>query len=414
MGSFFTNIQIYTGKEPKQDIQNVIRALDGWAMDKDYIAAKKGKTPDRTIALAAANDGRWITVYDEGSEDQEDEVMNELLATLSSRLQAIVVGITVHDSDLLWMRMYENGEPVDSYSNEYMYWDNEPSPEQKLEMDGHPERWQRLLGKKDPKELRQAWDTQEAFVEDKLHLAAQALDMDMKHCMTGYNYNHLARDLTRLRYVYGGKREPAYEIIKEGPPDLEVLYGPGEISSGFTNGTHVEMDYNYIFDCQSIGGPTTGLAVVIWGKAIDEGILQVAKVIGMVKKGQFQQEPMEATIQKKLDETNKQSCFEAIIKDYPIPEGVVWKLTDKLNKMEKEKRSEGSNIFMLYIQFKPEKAENSDFRISFIPFGQSGDKQKAYIIETKKDILTPNEKLKQQMERMEREQKAIEEENTNL
>lgn len=395
MGSFFTNIQIYTRKDQSITLQDAVDALKVWAGEKQYREAPKGKPADRTLALAPSANGKWITVYDGESEEQETEVMDELLTAISKQLQTTLIGVTVHDSDLLSMRMYENGSLIDYFSNEYMYWDREPTPEEKHSFDGDPEKWKPLLGENTPDALREAWDTEEVFVEDRLYKTAKLLDMEHKHCLTGYNYNHKAQYLTKLRYNYGTKRQPAYTIIKTGLPKLKLTVLFDSISSRVSNTEEDECIYQFILF--NTGGPAKGLAVLVWGEAVDQGIVDVTNITA--HKGKYNKESTSiTTIDKLLDEENQIYYYAARFDDFEIPDGIVWNKIGKMNKKEIEKKISEDNITKVNVKISRIKPEDSKIHICFIPRGTPKDDRPHYTLPVNKDAMNPHEKALVEMD----------------
>src|SRR2546423_14770558 len=87
MGNFYTN---YTLRGPSQ--QAVAAALAG---------RKATVTPLH---------GGCVVVFDEASDDQDQERIVELAARLSSELRCPVLAVLNHDDDILWYQLYEFGK----------------------------------------------------------------------------------------------------------------------------------------------------------------------------------------------------------------------------------------------------------------------------------------------------------------
>jgi hypothetical protein len=98
MGNFYTN---YTLRGPSR--QSVIAALAG-----------------RSAIVSPAQDG-CVVVYDEESEEQDEEIIAELAARLSGELQCPLLAVYNHDDSILWYRLYVSGELVDDYNSDPGY-----------------------------------------------------------------------------------------------------------------------------------------------------------------------------------------------------------------------------------------------------------------------------------------------------
>ena len=107
MGNVYTN---YTLRGASQ--QRVARALAG----------------RKAIVTTAQHD--CVVVFDEQSDEQNLEYISELATRLSREFSCSVLAVLNHDDDILWYRLYENGEMSDEYDSSPGYFDPaaEPSP----------------------------------------------------------------------------------------------------------------------------------------------------------------------------------------------------------------------------------------------------------------------------------------------
>jgi hypothetical protein len=96
MGSFYTNITLRTA-----DQKQVVDALNG-----------AGRT-----AFVSQPERGCIVVYDSDTEDQDNDVLRELGDTLSAALRCPALAVLIHDDDLLWYTLHENGRVVDEYAS---------------------------------------------------------------------------------------------------------------------------------------------------------------------------------------------------------------------------------------------------------------------------------------------------------
>jgi hypothetical protein len=93
MGAFFTNLQIRNGAT-----KAICTAWPRLAKSRAYVSpARNG----------------WVTVYAEATEDQSEPPMLSLAEGLSHMFKTDVLGLLVHDSDIVMYWLYRCGEPLD-------------------------------------------------------------------------------------------------------------------------------------------------------------------------------------------------------------------------------------------------------------------------------------------------------------
>ncbi len=107
MGNFYTN---YTLRGPSQEA--VAEALVG-----------------RSAFVTPAFNGS-VVVYDEQSDEQDEDAIIELAGWLSREFRCPVLSVLNHDDDILWYQLFLNGVLTDEYDScpDYFDPDAEPSP----------------------------------------------------------------------------------------------------------------------------------------------------------------------------------------------------------------------------------------------------------------------------------------------
>ena len=105
MGNFYTN---YTLRGPDQ--QAVAAALAG-----------------RSALVAPVNNG-CVTVFDEQSDEQDQEAIAELASGLSRRFRCPVLAVLNHDDDIFCYQLYLSGELTDEYDSCPDYFDPDAEP----------------------------------------------------------------------------------------------------------------------------------------------------------------------------------------------------------------------------------------------------------------------------------------------
>src|SRR3954471_16260707 len=103
MGSFLTNVQVFAGERPVEDVRTaIIAALRSRAAEAGLVedATLADDDAERIVMIGPAGSEPWIAVYDKLTEDQDPESLSELGSALS-RVGAAAVTVLVHDSDIL-------------------------------------------------------------------------------------------------------------------------------------------------------------------------------------------------------------------------------------------------------------------------------------------------------------------------
>src|SRR5687768_17801551 len=86
VGNFYTNITLRSG-----DTDRIVKSL----------------TEVRRTALVAPPSDGFSVVYDEASEEQDPQVIDEVVSHVSSRLGCAALVVVNHDDDFLWFGLYE-------------------------------------------------------------------------------------------------------------------------------------------------------------------------------------------------------------------------------------------------------------------------------------------------------------------
>jgi len=105
MGAFYVN---YTVKLADQ--KSVVNALGG---RKAFVSPERNGT---------------VVVFDQESDNQDQNAIAKLAAHLSTGLHCIVFAALVHDSDILWYQLYQEGRLSDQYNSTPDYWSAKSEP----------------------------------------------------------------------------------------------------------------------------------------------------------------------------------------------------------------------------------------------------------------------------------------------
>lgn len=115
MGTFLTNIHIYSEREKNDEVLlDVSNSLRNMAKKESYIEAKDNEFADRTIIVSATQNPKWFVILDENSESQDIRILESISETESQLSQISALYILIHDSDYLQFGLYKDGCKRDS------------------------------------------------------------------------------------------------------------------------------------------------------------------------------------------------------------------------------------------------------------------------------------------------------------
>ena len=266
MGSFFTNVQVSTGGRTIDEIHAAIvaalrqRARETGLEEDETLSDEEA---ERTIMVAPPGPEPWITVYDEITEDQDPDTRRDLGEALS-RVGGAAITVLVHDSDILEMRLCQNGAQVDVYNSYPNYFVQDPNKTREPPV-GNAALWGTVLAPgATPEALRAAWEVRETFAEWALPRIAVLLGWNREWCAEGFRYlADVADDLTGFtRLAFRPSAETAHgrpPLFADGPPRFEQgTWSPElRVEVGGSETAHVSF--------RSVGGAGQGIQSVIWG-----------------------------------------------------------------------------------------------------------------------------------------------------
>ncbi|MGO8670083.1 MAG: ankyrin repeat domain-containing protein [Capsulimonadaceae bacterium] len=167
MGRFIDNLHVYGKTE-----QEVAVALKPRLLCDAYVAT---------------SGERWVSVYPGEQQDTDT-----LAKDVSIALSAAVLLVAVHDSDVTWYALYENGTALDEYNSRPDYFERVSDIERKR-VSGNAE----VLVRYAPPgtsvdRIRRALNGKEMFAERKLSTIAKLLGIDDQYAIASMRY--LKRD----------------------------------------------------------------------------------------------------------------------------------------------------------------------------------------------------------------------------
>ncbi|MBM7568630.1 hypothetical protein [Paenibacillus sacheonensis] len=273
MGAFFANVQVFTGSmDNGEAVLHIQSAIRSWMKQTGYeeIPENDHSEADRTFLVGEVYNGRWLTVYDQELASQ-DGTLEELAAFISRESSAPTVGVLVHDSDLMLLRLFEQGKRIDTVVNDLTMYNEMFGKSRKR--NGSLNKWKPfLLPGRSEQELRQAWEKRTVFAEENVAAVAETVGWHPEECSSDYQRieeSSLSTLYTSLRFREINKRPPHFE--ENGPPKLTY--------TGYR--TFIQCSSGQVvterFGLRNQGRRFTGLQVAIWGDTLSKGWMEVVE-----------------------------------------------------------------------------------------------------------------------------------------
>lgn len=287
MGSFFTNVQLFVhGRDEAEMTRLLLKELGAIAEDAGLAPTEPGEEPDRSILIE--HGGGILSVFDEATEGQDGETISELASRLARALSAQAMTVTVHDSDVLYLSLWdEKGNALDAYNSRPDFF-GKVSAAEKKRVAGDPAKWSAFLREgATPADLSTVWKEKRLFCEETLGKTLDLLGIDRERATVGYDYAQ-ATGRTYERLSFRARVRPAHEMKATGATRFSTMsYAEKtELSRGFP--AHIT------FSAKNEGGASGGMSVVVAGDAIERGLVDITQcqlVIGLPQDGNVVEAP---------------------------------------------------------------------------------------------------------------------------
>ena len=306
MGAFFTNIQLRTSSFDKAEITDkVIEYIRNYNEETGFIKVDNEEDADKTIIISLPNDSEWLSIYDEGMEDQGSRKLNKLSSGLSKQFETTALSILVNDSDSIYVGLNVNGILKDSISNLSKEIDFNKSK---------PNVWTDILSDNYSfDDIKTAWQNKSVFVEDFLTEFAKFINLDNLKLLTGYNYinEEKPNEGIKLNFAQKDKKKTA----ELGLPKFRMLAGAAivDVKEGEKQNIEWILTNN--------GTSSKGVDVVVAGECIEKALL-IPEIVqtNYVRQQLNKQNEFKATFVETVATTGEK-IFYARIEDIYIPKG---------------------------------------------------------------------------------------------
>ncbi|RKH68157.1 hypothetical protein D7X96_17850 [Corallococcus interemptor] len=316
MGAFFTNFQVHTGGlSPGVARERLLSGLRERLVGLGLVEAGPGVPVTRRWCVAPASQGPWLAVYDEATEGQDDAMLEAGALLLSSVLPSAVVGVRVHDSDVLDLWLAKEGPVVDRFRNWPGYFTGKPIPSRRTgRLAGRPEAWRELLVSGAPDLLRAAWDAPPTRqgASEILGRLAPLLGWDSDRVTVGFRS---LPDAVRAGCTVLALR-PAASPVTAPSTRLPALGHEGGVGPSLNARVGEQLTLSAV--AHNTGGALRGLSIVLFGQALEDGLVTpgvAALTLGAPEDGREQEAPLSAS------RIGEQWVWEAHFSDTLLPEG---------------------------------------------------------------------------------------------
>jgi hypothetical protein len=263
MGEFYYSVQVYAGEGGGQEM--LPRLLDAVRLNADEIGftITDDEDTDRDMLVSLPGPGRWITIYDDITG------LDALAERLSALLSTPTVVLADGDGESVEARLFRDGKSVDYVEVRPDYYTEHHTAKEKEALAGHPALWKDLLASgKQPADLQAAWQD----VHGMIGATAECLGMDRHAVCNNLEYELKDGEDLPARFVrigFRAKEPPLFRVKGEGPPIIEMILHTPE--------TTVEKGSSFALEmgARNKGMASRGLSVIVWGPAIDEGIVTI-------------------------------------------------------------------------------------------------------------------------------------------
>lgn len=275
MGTFLTNIQSISNTLAIDQVrQLVIETIRERMHSLWHVEVTEEKNSDRTIFIGPSTSSDWISIYDQGTEQQEITELEAIASILSEAVNGMSVAILVHDSDLLELRLFRHGNPMKMFCNWPDYFADQNNLAQSRAEDGagHTKAWRDLLlNSSTEQDLRAAWESSSTFEEASkiLERMAPLVGWNSEWATVGFDSITERLSLTCKKLYFQKKKS---QISYSKPPLLAYEGGVDELKA------YVGAPLTLSVVAHNTGRASQGITIVVWGPAFDEGIVDPTTV----------------------------------------------------------------------------------------------------------------------------------------
>ncbi len=279
MGHSFANIHVDIA-ETSRDAEAVADQLAADLGHGDYYReVDDADDSDRTIAVAPSDGDGWVTSYDSRTRHQNLGGLEREASERSATLDRPVVGVLMHDGDVLELRLADDGDLVDRFSSDPYYFGSPEEiygVEEGEQLRGDPSIWADTLAVEvDEAELRDLWhgDTRLDDADKLLESTIDVFGWSRERATVGYlDLQETGVDeVTELRHFELVDWQEYVERV-EGPPSFQPAGSQVPEDCAVGEGRKLSVSVT------NEGGAAEGLVAFAWGPALEREIVEVEQI----------------------------------------------------------------------------------------------------------------------------------------
>lgn len=275
MGSFISNIHIFSSNENKADQH--VSFVEGFSsiIEDKYELTQESESSDREVRFLSTKNSPWLTILDSELQGYDLEHQFHFACQISKMLSSVVMSVFIHDSDILVIGLFQSGRRVDTILQ-----DNGllKEAEDSFESIGKPTDfrsrvWDSLLDTEISPNFLRSLKSDSPFVEDFLGEAAKAIRLPFSNALSdlrdpeGFDSMVLVR-----RAYYKSKTSPLYQRVTEGVPNFAWATYTDERKMQI--GEELQTSFTVV----NKGGESKGLVVLVWGDAVDGKLVEISEL----------------------------------------------------------------------------------------------------------------------------------------
>lgn len=264
MGQTFGSIQIYNYQ--RLTSKQMANALAKYLLKQDMMPANE-EDAQHSFKLAFSENGNWISLYTRDWEGMTIDVIKPFAKELAKALKTCAIGISVFDSDNLFLYLYDAPAKRDDLVAMGSRDDIEEMFGQDYESTrGHVEYWMPHLVSSSTESLSALWREEFVFVEEVLPKMAELFGSEGKNFAAEYRYwEEVEPDNPNIVTLHFKTSAPVF--VKDGLTKLVIQTSPVMVSGQ----SNVVTLYN-------IGGVSEGLTIAFQGNSIEAGEVEISNV----------------------------------------------------------------------------------------------------------------------------------------
>ncbi|MFV0537790.1 MAG: hypothetical protein ACK5M3_10505 [Dysgonomonas sp.] len=286
----------------KEQITEYIKTIH---IQNGYELVDNEDNANKSVIITSADNSPWISVYDEETESQEIEILDQLTNNLSKELDTIALGLLVSDSDYIYIGLNKSGMLLDSISN----LDNLTSLTKK-----EPEAWEEIISGNAFEHIQTIWDNKTVFIESFLAEFSKLADLDQQHISMGYNYwaQEYPNIGTKLHFAKNIQEKDNTE--QEGT-SLNILAREGDLN--FSSDSPPKIKWLI----SNSGKSSVGLEIMVTGNSIENQLLEPLSATIKQSKQTENTKEYKVTFQETMTDIEEKLFFSKI-EDFYFPEGI--------------------------------------------------------------------------------------------